>query len=35
MDHSELKQMLDAITEKLEQIMELLENSVLSGTNYK
>ncbi|MBR7120857.1 MAG: hypothetical protein IKC94_01280 [Lentisphaeria bacterium] len=35
MNNSELKQILDAISEKLAKIMELLENSAFSGANYQ
>ena len=35
MNYSEFRQILDAISEKLEKIMEMLENSALSGVTYK
>ena len=35
MNYSEFRQILDAISEKLEKIMEMLENSALPGVTYK
>ena len=35
MSESELKQIFETILEKLEEIMELLENSVSSAGNYQ
>ena len=35
MNYNELKQMFETISEKLEKIMEVLENTVFSKANYK